>query len=175
MKTKDPVCGMEIETSAAFATRTHQEHLFHFCSQKCVDEFDADPHRYASRALAGPEPEPSGSATTGVNPALQIAKIDLPIQGLKEKGDASTRTATERLHAVPGVRSAVVNREAGVAEIEYDPQITSTTALIRALEDAGFRAGSAQPGSGFKTCAAPRALVSSRTSLRKLLVCSARA
>jgi Cu+-exporting ATPase len=150
MKTKDPVCGMEIETSEAFATRSHQDHTFYFCSQKCVAEFDADPHRYASRALAGPEPEPSGSATTGVNPAMRFAKIDLPIQGLREKGDASTKTATGRLQAVPGVRSAVVNREAGVAEIEYDPKITSTPVLIRALEDAGFQAGGAQTRIGIQ-------------------------
>ena len=150
MKTQDPVCGMEIEASEAFAARTHQDHLFHFCSQKCVDEFDADPHRYASRALADPEPEPSGSATTGVNPALRFAKIDLPIQGLKEKGDAARWIATGRLRVVLGVRCAVVNPEAGIAEVEYDPQTTSTSAMMSALEDAGLNAGGAQTRIGIQ-------------------------
>jgi Cu+-exporting ATPase len=150
MKTKDPVCGMEIETSEAFATRSHQEQRFYFCSQKCVDEFDAYPHRYASRALAGPELEPSGSATTGFNPALRLNRIFLPIQGMKEKGDAARWIVTGRLQVVPGVRCAIVNPESGIADIEYDPQVASTDALIRALEEGGFQVGGAQTRIGIE-------------------------
>ncbi|HLF25575.1 MAG TPA: YHS domain-containing protein [Anaerolineae bacterium] len=43
---KDPVCGMEIEPKEAFATREHDGQAFYFCSQSCVDKFDADPHKY---------------------------------------------------------------------------------------------------------------------------------
>ena len=49
---KDPVCGMLIEPESAFATREHAGQVFYFCSQECVDKFDADPHRYGH-----PEPD----------------------------------------------------------------------------------------------------------------------
>lgn len=43
---KDPVCGMDIDSETAFATREHAGRTFYFCSQSCVEKFDADPHRY---------------------------------------------------------------------------------------------------------------------------------
>jgi Cu+-exporting ATPase len=46
MKVKDPVCGMEIESEKAFAKREHGGRTFYFCSQNCVNKFDANPHEY---------------------------------------------------------------------------------------------------------------------------------
>jgi Cu+-exporting ATPase len=46
MKVKDPVCGMEIDSEKAFAKREHMGQTFYFCSQDCVNKFDADPHKY---------------------------------------------------------------------------------------------------------------------------------
>lgn len=43
---KDPVCGMAIDPENAFATREQNGKTFYFCSQDCVDKFDADPHKY---------------------------------------------------------------------------------------------------------------------------------
>ncbi len=43
---KDPVCGMTIDPKIAFAARKHDGQTFYFCSQECVDKFDADPHKY---------------------------------------------------------------------------------------------------------------------------------
>ncbi|HZQ08831.1 MAG TPA: YHS domain-containing protein [Anaerolineae bacterium] len=43
---KDPVCGMEIDPKDAYATREHAGKTFYFCSKSCVDQFDADPHKY---------------------------------------------------------------------------------------------------------------------------------
>jgi Cu+-exporting ATPase len=42
----DPVCGMEIDPKTAFASREHEGQTFYFCSQDCLDKFDADPHQY---------------------------------------------------------------------------------------------------------------------------------
>lgn len=39
----DPVCGMEIITDRAAATRQHEGHRIHLCSRVCADRFDADP------------------------------------------------------------------------------------------------------------------------------------
>jgi len=43
---RDPVCGMLIDPQSAVATREHAGQVFYFCSQECVDKFDADPHYY---------------------------------------------------------------------------------------------------------------------------------
>lgn len=43
---KDPVCGMTIDPGTAFVTREHEGQTFYFCSQECVNKFDADPHKY---------------------------------------------------------------------------------------------------------------------------------
>ena len=50
MPVKDPVCGMEIEPEAAFATRQYKGQTVYFCSANCVQQFEADPARYAKGA-----------------------------------------------------------------------------------------------------------------------------
>ena len=74
MIVKDPVSGMEIDSTSAFTTREHMGHTFYFCSASCAEQFDADPHKYAL----------AGSATTGFNPSLPLVSIELPILGLKK-------------------------------------------------------------------------------------------
>jgi YHS domain-containing protein/uncharacterized membrane protein YraQ (UPF0718 family) len=39
---KDPVCGMQVETSAAPATTTHGGQRYYFCSDRCHDSFTTD-------------------------------------------------------------------------------------------------------------------------------------
>jgi Cu+-exporting ATPase len=140
---KDPVCGMNIEPQDAAATREHVGQTFYFCSPNCVAQFDADPHRYAQAALTATEtPLPVGSATTGFNPGLPLARIELPVLGLKREGDG--RAVEAAVAGVLGVRSAHANTGAGVVTVEYDPQRTTTAALAAALRPAGFRIGGAQ-------------------------------
>ncbi len=47
MPVKDPVCGMTIQTQDAVATADHKGKTYHFCSQDCKSEFDANPEDYA--------------------------------------------------------------------------------------------------------------------------------
>src|SRR5512146_2099623 len=110
---KDPVCGMDLDPQSAFATRQHMGQTFYFCSPSCVDQFDADPHQYAM----------AGSITTGYNPDLPVARIELPIVGLKKTGRAQALESV--LQAIPGVRAAKVNVRSGAALVEYDaPSVT---------------------------------------------------
>lgn len=44
--TKDPVCGMLIEESRAFAKADFQGTTYHFCSAKCHKTFQADPQKF---------------------------------------------------------------------------------------------------------------------------------
>lgn len=48
--TKDPVCGMSIEESKAFAKADYQGSTYHFCSAKCHQTFQANPGKYTKPA-----------------------------------------------------------------------------------------------------------------------------
>ena len=129
---KDPVCGMEIDPPSAFAQREHMGQTFYFCSQNCVDQFDADPHKYAM----------AGSMTTGYNPDLPLARIELPIVGLKKADRAQALEAA--LKAVPGVHTAKINVGSSAVQVEYDAPSVTIGALSQAVKSAGYRVGGAQ-------------------------------
>lgn len=43
---KDPVCGMQVETANAPASRKAGRHTIYFCSDRCAHRYDDDPRRY---------------------------------------------------------------------------------------------------------------------------------
>jgi uncharacterized protein (TIGR00725 family) len=43
---RDPVCGMNLSTTHASATRAYQNQYFYFCSDYCATQFDAAPEPY---------------------------------------------------------------------------------------------------------------------------------
>jgi Cu+-exporting ATPase len=49
---KDPVCGMNIDTTKEHATSQHQGETYHFCSAACKEKFDRSPALYAARKTA---------------------------------------------------------------------------------------------------------------------------
>src|SRR5512139_2437418 len=122
---KDPVCGMDIDPQSAIATCQHMGQTFYFCSQNCVDQFDADPHRYAL----------AGSITTGYNPAVPVARLELPIIGLKKTNRA--QALEDALQAIPGVHAARINVGASAVQIDYDAPSVTIDALSKAVTSAG--------------------------------------
>ncbi len=48
-KTKDPVCGMEVEPGQGYA-EIYEGREYRFCSRKCLDQFDGDPRHFALSA-----------------------------------------------------------------------------------------------------------------------------
>ncbi len=129
MTIHDPVCRMEIDSKTAFATRQHMGQVFYFCSQSCVEKFDADPHRYASAVP---------SATTGIAAdASGPVRIALPIGGLKKSGGPALEGA---LRAVSGVSKAIANAKEGRVFVDYDPALVTVADLLDAVRGAGFTA-----------------------------------
>ena len=127
MLVKDPVCGMEIEPTAAFATHHHHNQTYHFCSEKCVGEFDAAPERYAGTVA---------SATTGVSDQpVNPVRVELPVRGLGRSGG---RALSHALEAVPGVRQASVNVHHARVTVDYDPDRARVADLLDAIRKAGF-------------------------------------
>ena len=45
----DPVCGMSVDPAEGYVRR-YAGHEYPFCSRNCLDQFDADPERYAHPA-----------------------------------------------------------------------------------------------------------------------------
>jgi Cu+-exporting ATPase len=44
----DPVCGMQIEPEDAAGTAEYEGKTYSFCSQACLDAFEADPSPYVT-------------------------------------------------------------------------------------------------------------------------------
>jgi Cu+-exporting ATPase len=44
----DPVCGMQIEPDDAAGTAEYEGTTYYFCSQLCLDAFEADPSAYVT-------------------------------------------------------------------------------------------------------------------------------
>jgi YHS domain-containing protein len=49
----DPVCGMQVRTSDAPATRQHDGHTYFFCADRCAERFDHNPDRFVRQPTAG--------------------------------------------------------------------------------------------------------------------------
>jgi YHS domain-containing protein len=49
MKTKDIVCGMEVDDSTELRT-VYKGETYHFCSGGCKTEFEKDPEHYIKRS-----------------------------------------------------------------------------------------------------------------------------
>lgn len=45
----DPVCGMQIEESAAAGKSEYQGQTFYFCSAACKTRFDEEPEKYVNQ------------------------------------------------------------------------------------------------------------------------------
>jgi len=127
MPVKDPVCGMEIEPNAAFATRQSKGQTFYFCSENRLKQFDAAPGKYRPAVP---------SATTGIaENETGPLKLELPVHGLNRSGGPALLKALETL---PGVNRVHVNVRTGRATIEYDPARAKSTDFVDAIRTAGF-------------------------------------
>ena len=62
-QTRDPVCGMMIESAGAADRATHESQTYYFCSQECLGAFRAEPSRYAGTERHEP-PYTSGDLMT---------------------------------------------------------------------------------------------------------------
>lgn len=52
---KDPVCGMELNESAASAKTDYKGKTYYFCSSSCQSAFEREPEKYATKGDSGSE------------------------------------------------------------------------------------------------------------------------
>jgi P-type Cu+ transporter len=123
--TRDPVCGMEIASQTAAATRTYGEATYAFCSHDCAVAFDADPGRYVDRLNAAQ-----------ILPAQpSVAQLVIPIADLSRPGGPALERA---VRAMAGVHKAHANPKERRLFITYDPAVTNGAELLPAIRAAGF-------------------------------------
>ena len=145
---KDPVCGMEIEPRSAFAAREHMGQKYFFCSEACVKKFGADPHTYASHPA--PSEKMAGSITTGYNPELELAQVDLPVIGLRKAGQPGAKIIKSLVEKETGVTNVVANHIKEIVAIRYDPKKAQVIDLVKAVKSAGYVVGGAQKRIGIE-------------------------
>lgn len=166
MKSKDPVCGMEIDADAAAAHRDYNGQTYHFCSEKCVEAFDADPHKYIhpevvheimvsnlSENQAIPEKyldppiannHQHHNHTTHVHPPVdlprneRIIRVELPVSGLSRSGTPALKRALKDL---PGVERAFINATKTSLFVDYDPARSEVKDLLETIRHSGYTTG----------------------------------
>ena len=82
---KDPVCGMTVDPNAGKPRFDHNGSTYHFCSEKCLGKFKADPDHYLSGAHEkAAENSPVGTKyTCPMHPEIvRDAPGDCPICGM---------------------------------------------------------------------------------------------
>ena len=149
---KDPVCGMEVESQNAAATREHVGTMFYFCSGQCAATFDGDPHKYAH---SEPSPEVNtthqvvASATTGVNPKLSgPQQVQFPIVDLDCA--SCVQTVEKVLQGQDGIQKANVNFATGKAHVVYNPDLINVADMQKAIKKAGYTVGGARTSIGIQ-------------------------
>lgn len=139
----DSVCGMEVNPETAAAKRDHMGQTFYFCSTRCADTFDADPHKYAHQEKMTAEANlVIGSATTGFNSDLTgPVQVDLPITGMT--CSTCVVTVERSLQEVPGVKDVQVNFSVDIARVTYDPVQSDVLDFVNAVKKSGYKVGAA--------------------------------
>jgi len=148
-KVTDPVCSMEIDPQSAAGRTEHNGETFHFCSNACMETFSKDPGKYVrgtgdGSGAADTEREMSvtnreiveGTRHDHSTPNGKGERVDLPITGMT---CAACANRIERsLGKQAGVKRASVNFATSRATVTYDPDETSTRALVGVVRDVGY-------------------------------------
>ena len=71
MSTTDPVCGMKVDSESRHSAE-HAGDRYYFCSQRCMDKFQADPAKYLNPAAAAAD-QSTGIYTCPMHPEVRQA------------------------------------------------------------------------------------------------------
>lgn len=81
--TKDPVCGMEVDTGQTACHHVYRDQHFYFCSSSCLERFKQDPERYVGEKQPRTAPQDTRLYTCPMHPEIvQQGPGDCPICGM---------------------------------------------------------------------------------------------
>jgi len=104
----DPVCGMKLDPQSTSETHEHAGVTYHFCSKRCLSQFQADPTKYLAKSVPAAPPVPTKGAkyTCPMHPEImqegpgscpKCGMALVPIAGTGETDDSELRSLTRRL------------------------------------------------------------------------------
>lgn len=126
---RDPVCGMRIDPSQAFATRVVDGETFFLCSEPCTRTFDRTHSRSVTTGLATP-------------PQVEMQQIELPLTEVQ--GQQGARYLETQLQSLPGVSQVLVNATTKMVRVIYNPTQVHLDALLQRLHALGSTVGTAR-------------------------------
>lgn len=140
----DPICGMQVDEASAVAVREFAGQKFAFCSQNCVDRFDADPQQYTKSAVAKESTHHEVSVISHGNDGKvpEVEEMRVRVGGMHCASCAVTVEGAVK--QVPGVLGASVNPATNLAVIQSAPGEVDFSGIQRAVEAAGYRAEPAE-------------------------------
>ncbi len=132
MLLKDPVCGMDVDTSSEFhSTRDGKE--IYFCSSSCKSKFDESPASFTASAAG------NKASNNSHNDGTQQMKLS--IVGMDCATCAVSIEKSVRL--MEGVKKINVNLTTENAFVEYDPAKVNAKQIADTIGSAGYRVGKA--------------------------------
>lgn len=130
---KDPVCGMDVDEKTSSLKSMFQGKGYYFCSPGCKKKFDDHPQKYLSGEW-GKERTPVKKVTSAESDTSTT--ISIGVTGMT--CNSCARTIGKALEQVPGVSVVNVNFANEKAFVAYNPAVTKTNDLYRAIEKAGY-------------------------------------
>jgi Cu+-exporting ATPase len=143
-KVKDPVCGMTIDAETARGTSEYDGEIYHFCSKICLESFNQNPAKFSSANQNGGihSPVVRGADVSGgkrhdhSQPFGAGERVDLPITGMTCA--ACANRIEKQLNKQAGVEQASVNFATAKATVNYNPEKTNVSDLIKTVKDVGY-------------------------------------
>jgi heavy metal translocating P-type ATPase len=104
---EDPVCGMDVDPTAAGHTATHGHSTYFFCSAHCQARFEAEPDRYVGVSAPGPDDADARLGGEG-----EVAEYTCPMHPeIRQPGPGSCPICGMALEPVLVTADAGPNRE----------------------------------------------------------------
>lgn len=140
---KDPVCRMPVEETSEFHSERDGE-SFYFCSPACKSKFDGEPDKYVSTAKKDVAASAALPASSRADKAVRksnydTAQIQIPIVNMDCANCALT--IEKEIKHLDGVKKVNVNIATAKAFVEYQPTVTNSQQIVRAIKKAGYKAG----------------------------------
>jgi Cu+-exporting ATPase len=134
----DPVCGMTVREGEEAGKWEYKGTTYYFCNQSCMKRFQAEPGRFIAGEDEGrrQKPEVRMPVAEGKPELGKTETTTLSVAGMTCA--SCVFTVEKALSRLPGVKSASVNFAVEKAIVEYDPKITPTRQLEKAVKDAGY-------------------------------------
>ena len=134
---KDPICGMDVETSRAKYSQTYAGITYYFCSKSCFDQFSADPREALSHAQPLQQVKPAQSTAWPPEQMEGLQRADFLVLGMM--GTHCQTIIEKAVGEMAGVAAIQVNLATDTAKVAFDPKLTDAGRLQKTIQEMGYQ------------------------------------